>query len=151
MKTTTAIPRTVLAISLFGLIFFIQPGPVHSGWDRLQITSSSEQPPAGISDQQIAEQSAAVQFVMYDIIRSAFIYQGIRGRWPESIDQLYNEGFADVGSRFWVFALTGERSKIVAISTPEMPGGAGHWVEYDSTTNTWHGYGIDSTDTPPQC
>lgn len=89
----------------------------------------------------------------------AQVYYSDRGEWPETVEQLDAERYIGISlgstepdlsfdmvvpSVFsqWQFALIGEPPvRAVAISTKELPTGAGRWIEFDGSTNTFQGYG----------
>ena len=89
--------------------------------------------------------------VISNINNASKMYYMNEGEWPTEIDELERSGQLDV-SRLtklkWTFdiQLSDQGGKIIATSTQEMPGGAGHQVVYDPHIGMFSGYGT----TPPK-
>ncbi len=78
---------------------------------------------------------------------AAGMYRQKFGKLPRDVQELEQKGFIEIDQatqRNWKFEFTKNRDKLQlvrAISTENMPGGAGNTVEYNAETGKWSGYG----------
>tara|TARA_B100000315_G_C14564147_1_gene582043 strand:- start:171 stop:1595 length:1425 start_codon:yes stop_codon:yes gene_type:complete len=84
--------------------------------------------------------------VMSNINNASKMYYQTRGEWPSTIDELERVGQLDVSRSTklkWTFdlQLSDYGGKIIATSTEEMSGGAGHMVIYNADMGKFTGYG----------
>ena len=84
--------------------------------------------------------------VMSNINNASKMYYQTRGEWPTEIDELERAGQLDVSRSTklkWTFdiQLSDQGGRIIATSTEEMAGGAGHQIVYDSYLGKFTGYG----------
>jgi len=87
----------------------------------------------------------AVQEILLQIETASIMYHQDNGEDPSSVEELIEEGYLVIDEnhlRQWTFSLIGSPIvQIEAVSTAEMPGGAGHVVLYDLATRSFNGYG----------
>jgi hypothetical protein len=92
--------------------------------------------------------SKPVQSTLAAIGRAGDYYKAENGVWPESFAELKASTFLEIppgAEQGWQFSFVGTPPReIVALSTPEMAGGAGQKIHYDLLTGDFSGYGIDS-------
>ena len=82
------------------------------------------------------------------IYNAAKMYQQERDEWPTDVDELVEFGYLSIDESVmtqWEFTINGTE-QIVAVSTDEMPGGAGKEVTYDILRGVFFGYGLPSGD-----
>jgi len=84
--------------------------------------------------------------VMSNINNASKMFYQTRGEWPTKIDELERAGQLDVSRSTklkWTFdiQLSDQGGRIIATSTEEMAGGAGHQIVYDSYLGKFTGYG----------
>ena len=80
------------------------------------------------------------------IYNAAKMFYMDRDRWPTTVEELETYGYIQMDeavSRQWEFSLNGQET-IEAISTGEMPGGAGKTVTYNIQQGKFFGYGLPS-------
>jgi len=78
------------------------------------------------------------------ILNAAKIYEQVTGQWPIDLAVLVQEGYCVVDEetgRSWTFHL--EEDLIEAVSTAQMPGGAGQVVQFVLTEGQWRGFGFN--------
>jgi prepilin-type N-terminal cleavage/methylation domain-containing protein len=91
--------------------------------------------------------SAEAQDAINAIKAAANVQNARTGVWATNIDQLDQLMLDQVTTRRWNFNIViGAQgiTQITAISTGQMPGGAGKTVTLNVTTGQWHGYGFDT-------
>lgn len=102
-----------------------------------------------------AELSAEARTMMRAIFEASRVYYADKGTWAETVETLDKEKYIGLSwspgdfnvvspavYSQWNFALIGTPpQRVMAISTGQMPGGSGHWIEYDVATGIWSGYG----------
>lgn len=91
----------------------------------------------------------------------AKVFYNDKGSWPETTEELDADHYIGLWSsaetfkkgeephivspsvfKQWQFAIIGSPPQsVIAVSTKEMPGGAGKGIEYDVEKKTWRGYG----------
>jgi hypothetical protein len=101
---------------------------------------------AELSHAQKSEQAKDTKSAMEKIAGGIQHYYMDKGVWPGTVDDLVLGYYLEIDPSIrsmWHFALVGSPVQaIVALSTSEMPGGAGYALEYDMATRTCRGYGI---------
>ena len=115
-----------------------------------------------LNSEQRAELAEDAINAMRAIHEGALVYYDDKGSWPQTVEQLKAQSYIgvyrtppgtepnpplkqDSPSVFtqWQFAFVDSPDiEIIAISTKDMPGGAGKGIEYDVARNAWRGYGI---------
>jgi hypothetical protein len=108
---------------------------------NMPLHKSSELSPA-----QKSEQAKDAKSAMDKIAYGVQHYYMDKGDWPGTVDELVLGYYLELDPpvrAMWQFALVGSPVQaIVALSTAEMPGGAGYALEYEIATQTCRGYGI---------
>lgn len=77
------------------------------------------------------------------IYNAAKMYYQEIDTWPNTTEEMEEQGFLSLDeatSRQWEFTISEET--ITAVSTGEMPGGAGKEVTYDIQNGKFYGYGL---------
>jgi hypothetical protein len=96
-------------------------------------------------DQQ-AELACDAIGAIWAIHQSSSVYYNDKGVWPESPEILTKEKYMELSSatsRNWSLGYLGTVPQmIIAVSTLEMPDGAGHTIMYDVQRDLWRGYGL---------
>jgi hypothetical protein len=83
---------------------------------------------------------------IHELDDAAKVFYQDKGSWPDAVKELDADRYIlmqqSIG-RQWNFSIIGSPPRfIVAVSTDEMPGGAGRGIIYDMTQKVWKGYGI---------
>ena len=96
-----------------------------------------------------------VQNTMLRIYAAVQIYHNDFGYDPESVEQLLEMEYLGIEQTVleqWSFYLIGANPvmQIEAISTAQMPGGAGHTILFDIWTNQFVGYGLGGEGVPAE-
>jgi hypothetical protein len=100
---------------------------------------------ASLTDSEKSELAEDAIKALEMIAEGAKVYYLDKGEWPETVERLETDQYIMVNPsvyKQWQFGLVGEPIQtIVAISTNDMPGGAGHTITYDMEQKSWQGYG----------
>ena len=80
------------------------------------------------------------------IWQAAQVFYQDKGEWPPTVDDLQTEKYLEISQATalqWNFQIVGAPPvSIVATSTEQMRGGAGHTVTYTIQDGSWQGYGL---------
>jgi hypothetical protein len=99
-----------------------------------------------LTSAQKADLASEAKNLMPIIWSGAQEYYRDRGTWPQTVEELDREHYLDLEPSTvskWNFGfIQGDPSTVIAISTQDMPGGAGHALIYDVSRNQWKGWGI---------
>jgi len=77
------------------------------------------------------------------IYNAARCYEQEFNYWPQSLDELTEKGYVQIGQSIelrWSFKINDKM--IQAVSTSGMEGGSGHVVSFNILEGTWEGYGF---------
>ena len=93
-------------------------------------------------------EATAARNAITAIYNASLLYRQINGEDPHSVSEMWEMGYLEFEEtliRQWSFTLIGSNpiTQFEAVSTDEMPGGAGHLVLFDVETQRFSGYGDD--------
>ena len=90
--------------------------------------------------------ASEAQEAIGNIIAAAKVYYAQKGSWPTTINAMPQLSLDQVVRNRWTFTIIAGGSgirQVNAISTGQMPGGAGKRITFEVQTGKWSGYGND--------